>query len=191
MSLADELLDSVTYTADSASEQHIIVNFDRTVVVPEDLKRLAVQFDHNVETVTFDCPRYWDGLDMSQMNVYINYIRSDNHSNSYQTEVTSADESKMCFNWTVSSDVTQVKGEIAFLVCVKRANEGGEEVNHWNSELCRDCYISEGLETEASIAEQYPDVITQLAEQVAQGGGSTTTAYITNDVLYLSREVNT
>lgn len=294
----------------------IIINADRTVVVPEDLKRIAVQFDHNIETVTFECPRYWDGLDMSQMNVYINYIRSDNHTNSYPTEVISADEETMRFRWTISNDVTEVKGEIAFLVCVKKTDdttvlvpgenifdastlvkqenwgltryngedvlslaslaevdlpfrfepntqyafdfevacpemvsnnyfgyaqtgvlyvtfedgdtawvglpiepydefqavkwvsppntsinrvcaitydnaymdedgagidsigllfktnmtirplvevtEKGEEVNHWNSELCRDCYISEGLEAETVIAEQYPDIITQL-----------------------------
>lgn len=171
MSLADELLDTVaggdisTYAADSTIEPHIVVNFDRTVFVPEELKKLAVQFDHNVETVTFDCPRYWDGLDMSQMNVYINYVRSDNQTGAYQTEVTSADEETMHFAWTIENHVTEVKGDIAFLVCVKKT-EGEEEVNHWNSELCRECYISEGLEAEAVIANENPDVIGQLLNMI-------------------------
>lgn len=167
MSLADELLNSIasgdteTYAADATSEQHIVINPDRTVVVPENLKKLAVQFDHNIETVTFDCPRYWDGLDMSQMNVYVNYIRSDNQTGAYPATVTSANETTMQFNWTISREVTEVKGTIAFLVCVKKVVDGAE-VNHWNSELCRECYISEGLEAEAFVADQYPDIITQL-----------------------------
>ena len=54
-------------------EEHIKIGLDRHITVPESLKRIAVQYDHNVETVTFDCPRYWDGHDMSKMTVYINY----------------------------------------------------------------------------------------------------------------------
>ena len=56
------------------SEEHIIIGRDRYITVPEGLKRIAVQYDHNVETVTFDCPRYWDEHDLSTMNIYINYI---------------------------------------------------------------------------------------------------------------------
>ena len=171
MSLADELLDTVAggdislYMTDPATEPHIVVNSDRTVVVPEEFKKLAVQFDHNVETIMFDCPRYWDGHDMSEMNVYINYIRADNQTGSYSTEITGTDESTMYFSWTISNHVTAVKGEIAFLVCVKKT-EGEEEVNHWNSELCRECYISEGLEAEVVVANDNVDVIDRMYNMI-------------------------
>ena len=167
MSLADELLNTVAETdiSDTAVEPHIVINPDRTVTMPEELKTIAVQFDHNVKTVHFDCPRYWDGHDMSTMNVYINFMRSDNVAGSYKTTVTAADETMMYFDWTIQSDVTQAKGEIAFLVCVKKLDEDGvTEVRHWNSELCRDVYISEGLEAEQLVISQHPDVITQLLE---------------------------
>ena len=49
----------------SISEPHIVIDSHRAITVPEQLKRIAVQFDHNFETVTFDCPRYWDGHDLS------------------------------------------------------------------------------------------------------------------------------
>ena len=48
-------------------EPHIVIGYDRVVTVPDQLKRLAVQYDHDIETVTFDCPRYWGKHDMSQM----------------------------------------------------------------------------------------------------------------------------
>lgn len=56
MSTANELFT----TASGVDEAHIVINSDRSVSVPDELKNIAVQYDHNIETVTFDCPRYWD-----------------------------------------------------------------------------------------------------------------------------------
>jgi len=171
MSLANELLSGLStdeiavYTADHATEEHIIVGSDRYITVPESLKRIAVQFDHNVETVIFDCPRYWDGLDMSKMKIYINYMRSDNTRGMYLAKdisVDSNDKNIMHFSWTISQNVTLTKGKVSFLVCIKKTDKDGLEVNHWNSELNEDIYVSEGLECAESIISQYPDIITDL-----------------------------
>ena len=59
------------------TEPHFVINDNRVISVPSELRTIAVQYDHNIETVTFDCPRYWDGHDMSKMVVYINYERAD------------------------------------------------------------------------------------------------------------------
>ena len=167
---AEELLNSLTeeqiaaYTADPANEEHIVVGADRFITVPPSLKRIAVQFDHDIETVTFDCPRYWDGHDMSKMAIYINYMRQDSARGSYAaTNVTvdETDETMMHFDWTISGNVTEVKGVLSFLICVKKT-VNGESVNHWNSELNREMTVSEGLECSESIFELYPDLITQL-----------------------------
>lgn len=77
MSKAEELLNTLSednvmaLTAESSTEPHIVIGSDRHIAVPSQLKRIAVQFDHNFETVTFDCPRYWDGHDLSAMDIYI------------------------------------------------------------------------------------------------------------------------
>lgn len=168
---AEELLNSLTedqiaaYTADPASEEHIVVGADRVITVPASLRRIAVQFDHNIETVTFDCPRYWDGHDMSKMAIYINYMRQDNARGSYAaTNVTidETDDKIMHFDWTISGNVTEVKGNISFLICIKKTDDEGLATNHWNSELNQEMGVSQGLECEESIFEQYPDLITQL-----------------------------
>lgn len=168
---AEELLNSLTdeqiaaYTADPANEEHIIVGADRVITVPASLKRIAVQFDHNIETVTFDCPRYWDGHDMSKMAIYINYMRQDNARGSYAATNVTIDETDdriMHFDWTISGNVTEVKGNISFLICIKKTDGEGLETNHWNSELNQEMVVSQGLECEESIFEQYPDLITQL-----------------------------
>lgn len=178
MSKAEDLLDEV-YSANAilslaneSEEAHIVIGDDRRITVPSELKRLAVQHDHNVETVTFDCPRYWDEHDMSTMNVYINYLRVDKEVGVFKAEnvaVDADDSSIMHFDWTISRNVTEVNGNLTFIVCVKNTDADGVERNHWNSELCRECYISEGLEMDGEIfTELYTDVIEQWYKDVLE-----------------------
>lgn len=176
MSQAEELLDSVYSSSEAellattTEEAHIVIGSDRYITVPKELKRLAVQYDHDIETVTFDCPRYWDEHDMSQMSIYINYLRVDNEVGVYKAEnitVDGTDSSIMHFDWTISRNVTEVSGQIAFIVCVKNADADGNEINHWNSELCKDCYVSEGLEADGeAFKELYADVIEQWRKEI-------------------------
>ena len=175
MSKADELLNSLSENdislqlANPETEPHIVIGEDRIISVPEELRRIAVQFDHDVETVTFDCPRYWDGLDMSELSIYINYMRKNRYVACYKATdivVDNADPNIMHFNWTVSRNVSEVKGELKFLVCIKKGDSEGYEVNHWNSELNTEMYISEGLEVDPSIFDPYPDIISQWEDEV-------------------------
>lgn len=158
--------DVMLYTSEPETEGYITIGSDRRITVPETLKRIAVQYDHNIETVTFDCPRYWDDHDMSKMIVYINYRLPNGDLGSYIAANITASGDRMTFDWTILKDVTQYKGNIAFLVCVKKTDSEGIEENHWNSELCTDMYISEGLEAVASVTYDYPDLVNQLLERM-------------------------
>ena len=178
MSQAEDLLNTlttsadVTRLADASTEPHIIIDENRVVIVPDVLKRLAVQYDHDIETVTFDCPRYWDGLDMSEMSIYINYLRPDKETGIYKAQnitVNTDNPSIMHFDWTISRNVTEVYGQIVFLVCIKKVDADGNEKNHWNSELCKTCSVSEGLEVDGeAIKELYPDIIDQWYKEVVE-----------------------
>lgn len=156
MVTAKELLSSVE------TENHIVIGNDRFIVVPAALKRIAVQYDHNIETVTFDCPRFWDDHDMSKMAVYINYMLSNGYRDSYPAKNVVADGDIMHFDWTISANVTQIPGVVSFLVCVKNVDAEGNEENHWNSELCQDMHVSKGLECEENALEMEPDLVTEL-----------------------------
>lgn len=175
MSQAEELLNSLTENdislqlANPETEPHIVVGDDRFISVPKELQRIAVQYDHDVETVTFDCPRYWDDLDMSDLSIYINYMRKDRVVGVYKATDISVDttnERIMHFNWKISRNVTEVVGQIKFLVCIKKGDADGNEVNHWNSELNTEMYISEGLEAGEGYFDSYPDIILQWEDEV-------------------------
>ena len=176
MSKAEELLNTLAITEttnarlSTTDEPHLVIGPDRVITVPTELKRLAVQFDHDVETVTFDCPRYWDEHDMSQMHIYINYLRPDKETGIFKAQnivVDETDSNVMHFDWTISRNVSEVPGQLVFLVCIKKADEEGNEKTHWNSELCKACYISEGLEIDGEeLKALYPDIIEQWYQEV-------------------------
>lgn len=171
MSKAEDLLNSLSdeeimmYSTAVGEEGHIIIGSDRTVTVPDELKKIAVQYDHNVETVTFDCPRYSDGVDMSEMTIYVNYMRPDGYKDAYPCNnivVDETDPETMHFDWTITRNVTLVSGNLRFLVCVKKTDNEGNNVNHWNSDLCSDVRVGEGLECEEQIEQENPDTITAI-----------------------------
>ena len=169
MSQAEELLNSLD-TSNASEESHIVIGKDRFITVPDALKRLAVQYDHDIETVTFDCPRYWDEHDMSTMAIYVNYLCADNEPGCYKVKnvsVDSSDSTIMHFDWVISKNVTMAHGPIAFLVCIRNTDTEGVEKNHWNSEICKDCFISAGIEYDGGdINEIYPDVLAQWRQEV-------------------------
>ena len=172
--LANVALDDVTPHASQyvEVEPHIVIGIDRFITVPNELKRIAVQYDHNMRTVTFDCPRYYDGRDMSTMKVYINYknLNDPEVIGSYIADnvvVDDLDSTVMHFDWTIKNTVTPSKGTLAILICVRRTDSNGNEENHWNSELNSDLHISEGMEFNSeTIKAQYPDIVTQLLERM-------------------------
>lgn len=174
---ANELLDGLSeeeiasYSAEPETEGHIVIDKDRIITVPESLKRIAVQYDHNIETVTFDCPRYWDGIDMSTMVVYINCETPAHTLCAYlakNVRIDADDDTIMHFDWAITKDVTRAKGNLKFLVCINTTDEYGNEEHHWNSELNTEMYISEGLECADAVLEQYPAIVTQLLEEMTK-----------------------
>lgn len=144
-------------------EEHIVINPDRTITVPESLKKIGIQFDHNIETVTFDCFRRWDGHDLSKMKIFINYLRSDNEVGSAQaTNIETIDDERMTFDWVISQNVTMVNGPLTFIVCIKAADPTDNSmIRHWNSERNTDLYVGEGLAAEP-VNETHADIITAL-----------------------------
>lgn len=175
MSQADELLDILaeraqTRLADLSTEPHIVINADRSIVVPDVLKTIAVQHDHNIETVTFDCPMYWDGHNLSEMQIYINYIRQDGvigrclATNIRPDKI--LDDTLFHFDWTISKSVTSAKGRLKFLVCVVSTDIYEDEEYHWNSLINDDMYIAEGIECETDESNIYPDVITAMLARI-------------------------
>lgn len=154
------------YTAEPETEPHIVIAKDKTVIVPDELKSISTQYEKNIETVTFDCPRYWDEHDLSTMRMYINFRRADGveAANMCGTPVVDeTDENIVHFDWTISDFATYAKGKLSFVACAKMVDGEGVLQNRWASRLCQDMEILEGIEPNyAEILEPSADIIEQL-----------------------------
>lgn len=152
-------------------KEHIIINKDRTVVVPDSVRKIGIQYDHKVNTVTFDCPRYADdnqSIDLSRMAIYINFSRNDKTKGSVAATNIFVDPDNpeiMHFDVDITRSVTLVNGPIICLVCAKSTDAEGVEVNHWNSELFNKLSVGEGLEAE-ELTEEEIDYITSLLQEI-------------------------
>lgn len=171
MSQAEDLLDSLSeeessyFAGTSPNERHIVIGKDRFITVPEELKKIAVQGDNNIETVTFDCPRYWDEHDLSLMDIYVHYRRADGKADKHQCDnivVDETDDTIMHFDWEVARQAVSVMGNLTILVCIKDVDQD----IYWYSELNNDLCISEGLEPDGEITEEYSDILEQWKEEV-------------------------
>lgn len=166
MSQAQDLLNSLEYTStagqDNENDDFIVIDNDRQIYVPSPLRRVGVQHDHNVETLTFICPRFWDGNDLSQMMIYINYMLPDGTRDRHPATNVVAGDNTMRFNWIVSNNVTKIKGTLSFLVCIVQVDSEGVEIHRWNSELNQECFIAQGMECQNVGLVDYPDIITHL-----------------------------
>ena len=149
---------------------YITINADRSILVPDPLKKSIVQWDHNIQTIGFLCPRYWYGKDISQMNIYVNYMPTSKSikdaeplsSACYDITVDESNEAKIYFYWTITKNLSQYEGGFKFLVCAKTVDGNGNEKMHWNSHLCTDMSVQEGLEANLEIGKLYPDLVTQV-----------------------------
>lgn len=146
-------------------KEHIVIGSDRSVKVPDSVRKIAIQYDHNVNTLIFDCPRYSDSADLSTMQIYINYMLPNKELGSYlakNVKIDETDDTIMHFEWTITRAVTSYPGVINCLVCIKQVDSDGNEIYHWNSDLFQKLSISNGMECTEVIVETNPDIITQL-----------------------------
>lgn len=193
MGQAEELLNSLASgDSYSVSGEYVVIGEDRFMVVPENFKKLGVQFDHDVNTISFICPRYSDGRDMSTMSVWVNYMRADGYVDAARCEnvtVDTDDANLMHFDWVVTRNATEINGELKALVCVKKVDSSGNEQNHWNSEICSDFYVSEGMEAEETAIEMHADVVEHLLLRMTTVENKTTKSAMLNYVKqYLTAE---
>ena len=153
-------------------KEHIIINKDRTVVVPDSVRKIGIQYDHKVNILTFDCPRYADdnqSIDLSRMAIYINFSRNDKTKGSVAATnvfVDPDDPEIMHFDFVITRSVTLVNGPIICLICAKSTDAEGAEVNHWNSDLFNKLSVGEGMEAEEELTEEEIDYITGLLQEI-------------------------
>ena len=152
MSLAENLLNSLDETAyentriasGGIEEEHIVVDASRTITVPANLKTIAVIGDKDIETVTFDCVRYWDGHDLSTFAIYINYILPNGDKGTYIPKSITKLDDIFTFDWEIGSEITYAQGKLTFWIVAKLTDDSGDLIKQWSSLQNSECTIARG-----------------------------------------------
>lgn len=148
-------------------ERRFVINsVARTVTIPESHRPVLIQHDHNSEHITFECDRFVEGHDLllcDKVEVHYRNVMDGRHSvkGVYPVEdlkVSGADSNKLIFTWVVSLNATNYSGPLLFVVAFSCTKEG-EILYRWNTNICKDLVVSEGMDNGEAITQNYSDVL--------------------------------
>lgn len=139
----------------------------RTISIPTTYRLLGVESDEKVERLYFQCPKIvGDNIDLSQLQIRINYQNASSQKDQYIVDDVSADGDNITFSWLLSRKVTAYRGAVQFIVCAVKVNDNATITNEWNTTLAQ-AQVLQGLEVDApEPSEEQSDVIAQLMQMV-------------------------
>lgn len=135
----------------------------RTISIPTTYRLLGVESDEKVERLEFQCPKIvGDNIDLSQLQIRINYQNASSQKDQYIVDDVSADGDNITFSWLLSRKVTAYRGSVQFIVCAVKVNDDATITNEWNTTLAQ-AQVLQGLEVDTpEPSEEQSDVIAQL-----------------------------
>lgn len=161
---------------------YIIISDDlRTMTIPEDITLLGVESDDDVNKIPFQMPKEYNGFDLSTFSVRINYMNANGDGDMYivdDAEVDGDDPSLMNFTWLVGRTACAYKGDVKFIVCLKKFDEDSNVVQEFNTTVYS-LPVLEGLETTEAVVQENPDIIQYLINLVEQSGAVDPNNYYT------------
>lgn len=141
----------------------------RTISIPTTYRLLGVESDEKVERLEFQCPKIvGDNIDLSQLQIRINYQNASAQKDQYIVDDVSADGDNITFSWLLSRKVTAYRGSVQFIVCAVKVNDDATITNEWNTTLAQ-AQVLQGLEVDTpEPTEEQSDVIAQLINMMQE-----------------------
>lgn len=183
----------------------------REINIPLGEEFFGVEGDKDVERKYFSCPKIvGDNIDLSECNIYSNYVLADKEGNPKSENVESyfcddmvVDGDNIKFTWKLSERVLKEDGFIAFAIVAKKSIDGVLK-NRWYTTPGVGI-VKKTIKDGEELQQQFPDVIDNLINRVhdiemsiesgGTGGGGATKEQIeqieTNkkDIARLSEEI--
>ena len=122
----------------------IVIKEDRSIVVPTAMQQIAVQCDNEANVLHFVCPRNWADIDLAAATLYINVVKPDKSIVAFVCTNVVSSEDTITFDWVVTEPVTDVVGNLSFLVCARDPSDPGNGYR-WHSNLCDSLFVAPGI----------------------------------------------
>ena len=86
---------------DTGADEVITIDNDlRTIIIPASITLLGVESDENVQTLHFQMPKTYKGLDLSEFAIRINYMNANNVGDTYAVDDSEISGENIVFTWT-------------------------------------------------------------------------------------------
>lgn len=106
-----------------------VYNIDNKIIsVPVNHSIFAIEGDTNSRIVTFKIARYFDGVDLSQKEIVVNYVNANNQKGYITTQNKIITNTTLSFDWKASSGATAYAGDIKIEIEFLERNEGGTKI---------------------------------------------------------------
>ena len=151
---------------DTGADEVITIDNDlRTIIIPASITLLGVVSDEDVQTLHFQMPKTYKGLDLSEFAIRINYMNANNVGDTYAVDDSEISGENIVFTWTVGRVACMYKGNTKFIVCLKKKDVSGNVLKECNTSLAS-LPVLEGLETTEAVVAENPDIIEQILTKI-------------------------
>ena len=110
----DEAVSIASASNTSENQPFVIDKNLRTIAVPDNFL-LGVNGDADVQIIPFVCPRYFNGIDLSEFSISVTFKRNiggyDNYDSYYPDDVVVSEDS-ISFNWVVGQSAFYGEGTV-------------------------------------------------------------------------------
>lgn len=173
-------LEEALAQADVYAEETEVCTIDndlRTITIPSGLQTVGVESDEDVRRLNFQMPKQYGEVDLSEFNIKINFVNANNSGDVYAVTDKAVSGDNITFSWLVGRNALAYRGNIRFIVCLKKTDAEGVVQQEFNTTVAT-LSVLEGLETTEAVVAENPDIIEQILARLDEleengGGGGT------------------
>lgn len=136
------------------TDNHFLIDPITRTIENESGKHVLIQYDHNSERYTFECPRYVEGHDMSLCNKIEVHFVNTSTGNLKSVGIYEADDLHLApddsnvvmFSWLIHRNATRYVGKLNFVIrftCFDGTESNNEYI--WNTSIYSDISIDKGI----------------------------------------------
>lgn len=149
----------------------------RTITIPSGLQTVGVESDEGVRRLNFQMPKQYGEVDLSEFNIRINFMNANNSGDVYAVTDKAVSGDNITFSWLVGRNALAHRGNIRFIVCLKKTDAEGVVQQEFNTTVAQ-LTVLEGLETTEQVIQENPDILESILTRLDElekysGGGST------------------
>lgn len=125
---------TVTLMNDVENLTFVVVN--KSIQTPLIMTNVLVQGDKNSRIIHFVMNRYFDGIDLSEKDILINYKNAESKTGFDTVTNLKITEESIEFEWLINSEITVQEGEVSIQVDICQYDELGDVIYRYQTLPC-------------------------------------------------------